>query len=77
MLSLLSLRRASFLNTVARSPSGKAKVCKTFIGGSIPPRASNFSFRQASQGRIAGVQTSLLARDRSVYNPRRSASFAL
>ena len=27
----------------ARSPSGKAKVCKTFIGGSIPPRASNFS----------------------------------
>jgi hypothetical protein len=24
----------------ARSPSGKAKVCKTFIGGSIPPRAS-------------------------------------
>ena len=24
-----------------RSPSGKAKVCKTFIGGSIPPRASN------------------------------------
>ena len=32
---------------VARSPSGKAKVCKTFIGGSIPPRASNLrsSFR--------------------------------
>ena len=28
-------------NTLARSPSGKAKVCKTFIGGSIPPRASN------------------------------------
>ena len=27
----------------ARSPSGKAKVCKTFIGGSIPPRASNSS----------------------------------
>ncbi len=26
---------------MARSPSGKAKVCKTFIGGSIPPRASN------------------------------------
>jgi hypothetical protein len=26
--------------TKARSPSGKAKVCKTFIGGSIPPRAS-------------------------------------
>ena len=25
---------------VARSPSGKAKVCKTFIGGSIPLRAS-------------------------------------
>ena len=27
----------------ARSPSGKAKVCKTFIGGSIPPRASKFA----------------------------------
>jgi hypothetical protein len=27
----------------ARSPSGKAKVCKTFIGGSIPPRASKQS----------------------------------
>src|ERR1700756_2399296 len=27
----------------ARSPSGKAKVCKTFIGGSILPRASNTS----------------------------------
>jgi hypothetical protein len=25
----------------ARSPSGKAMVCKTIIGGSIPPRASN------------------------------------
>jgi hypothetical protein len=36
----------------ARSPSGKAKVCKTFIGGSIPPRASNssntFSFQRLS-----------------------------
>jgi hypothetical protein len=31
----------------ARSPSGKAKVCKTFIGGSIPPRASNFFSLQA------------------------------
>jgi hypothetical protein len=31
-----------FCKTKARSPSGKAKVCKTFIGGSIPPRASNF-----------------------------------
>src|SRR6267142_1428237 len=28
------------LRSVARSPSGKAKVCKTFIGGSIPPRDS-------------------------------------
>ena len=28
---------------LARSPSGKAKVCKTFIGGSIPPRASRFA----------------------------------
>ena len=27
----------------ARSPSGKAKICKTFIGGSIPPRASKFA----------------------------------
>ena len=26
----------------ARSPSGKAEVCKTSIGGSIPPRASKF-----------------------------------
>ena len=35
----------------ARSPSGKAKVCKTFIGGSIPPRASNsisLEFEQAT-----------------------------
>ena len=30
------------LTNGARSPSGKAKVCKTFIGGSIPPRASSF-----------------------------------
>jgi hypothetical protein len=29
---------------MARSPSGKARVCKTLIGGSIPPRASNASF---------------------------------
>ena len=28
---------------MARSPSGKAKVCKTFIEGSIPSRASNLS----------------------------------
>jgi hypothetical protein len=33
----------------ARSPSGKAKVCKTFIGGSIPPRASNFSSLRKNQ----------------------------
>ncbi len=26
----------------APSPSGKAEVCKTFIGGSIPPGASIF-----------------------------------
>ena len=31
----------------ARSPSGKAKVCKTFIGGSIPPRASKVPFLAA------------------------------
>jgi hypothetical protein len=30
----------------ARSPSGKAKVCKTFIGGSIPPRASKAALLQ-------------------------------
>src|ERR1700674_1199520 len=34
-------RSAPALCTEARSPSGKAKVCKTFIGGSIPPRASH------------------------------------
>ena len=33
----------------ARSPSGKAKVCKTFIGGSIPPRASKAA---SFQGRL-------------------------
>lgn len=32
---------------VARSPSGKAKVCKTFIGGSIPPRASKTLVHQS------------------------------
>jgi hypothetical protein len=32
--------KLSFFTKRARSPSGKAKVCKTFIGGSIPPRAS-------------------------------------
>jgi hypothetical protein len=31
-----------FAASVARSPSGKAWVCKTHIGGSIPLRASNF-----------------------------------
>src|ERR1700733_14092959 len=31
----------SFFPERARSPSGKEKVCKTFIGGLIPPRASN------------------------------------
>jgi hypothetical protein len=34
----------------ARSPSGKAKVCKTFIGGSIPPRASNSPFHICHPG---------------------------
>jgi hypothetical protein len=33
--------------TWARSPSGKAKVCKTFIVGSIPSRASNFFVSEA------------------------------
>ena len=28
------------MNEMARSPSGKARVCKTLNGGSIPPRAS-------------------------------------
>ena len=36
----------SFFSYGARSPSGKAKVCKTFIGGSIPPRASNLFLKQ-------------------------------
>lgn len=27
------------------SPSGKARVCKTLIGGSIPPGTSKFFFR--------------------------------
>jgi hypothetical protein len=36
---MASLCRYAFVPE-ARSPSGKAKVCKTFIGGSIPPRAS-------------------------------------
>ena len=31
------------LSPRARSPSGKAEVCKTSIGGSIPPRASKNS----------------------------------
>ena len=30
---------------MARSPSGKAEVCKTFIPGSIPGRASIFLMR--------------------------------
>src|ERR1700687_1336396 len=31
--------------SVARSPSDKAKFCKSFIGGSIPPRASKVFLR--------------------------------
>jgi hypothetical protein len=39
---------------MARSPSGKAEVCKTSIGGSIPPRASKkqpsaLSFRPSAK----------------------------
>ena len=41
----------------ARSPSGKAKVCKTFIGGSIPPRASKAA---SFQGRLEIPQFSRL-----------------
>src|SRR5882762_1331120 len=42
MADSLSGRMEELVTTSeARSPSGKAKVCKTFIGGSIPPRASN------------------------------------
>src|SRR5713226_716701 len=37
---IVSRLHPSSCHSVARSPSGKAKVCKTFIGGSIPPRAS-------------------------------------
>jgi hypothetical protein len=46
-LKQLSPHRRSFGRWVfyfldgARSPSGKARACKAFIGGSIPPRASN------------------------------------
>jgi hypothetical protein len=35
------LRTPGNYSIEARSPSGKAEVCKTSIGGSIPPRASN------------------------------------
>src|SRR6266404_1011910 len=38
-------------HSVARSPSGKAKVCKTFIGGSIPPRASKIFSQDRSTTR--------------------------
>ena len=38
--SLSGRMKESVAASEARSPSGKAKVCKTFIGGSIPPRAS-------------------------------------
>ena len=34
----------------ARSPSGKAEVCKTSIGGSIPPRASKTSCELSAVG---------------------------
>jgi hypothetical protein len=37
-----------YIASKARSPSGKAKVCKTFIGGSIPPRASNITISSCS-----------------------------
>src|SRR5260221_8089737 len=41
--SLHESRSAPGSCTEARSPSGKAKVCKTFIGGSVSPRApTNF-----------------------------------
>ena len=39
----LALEFFGVLAGVARSPSGKAKVCKTFIVGSIPSRASKIS----------------------------------
>src|SRR5579871_1681129 len=38
--NVMMFARLPFLSG-ARSPSGKAKVCKTFIGSSILPRASN------------------------------------
>ena len=34
------------VSETARSPSGKAKVCKTFIEGSIPSRASKLVVRR-------------------------------
>jgi hypothetical protein len=39
----------------ARSPSGKAEVCKTSIGGSIPPRASNV-FNKFPDPQLASVR---------------------
>src|SRR5271169_5714061 len=45
-LYLVYRRVVPRLCSEARSPSGKAKVCKTFIGGSIPPRASKNLVRQ-------------------------------
>ncbi len=40
-----------FLNHIeVPSPSGKAKVCKTFIGGSIPPGTSTYFKRLGLEG---------------------------
>jgi hypothetical protein len=46
-----------FMSYEARSPSGKAKVCKTFIGGSIPPRASNVFGLERSAVRTFLIRT--------------------
>src|SRR6516164_7919562 len=53
----------------ARSPSGKAKVCKTFIGGSSPPRASNSfdPFRQFRKERYSPRGGFLMRGSRAVY----------
>ena len=71
---------ASFCSwcTWARSPSGKAKVCKTFIVGSIPSRASNFFVGEAGMvqsGRPSGNDCSRRRLRQFLRNWRSNALF--
>jgi hypothetical protein len=50
------------LDSVAQSPSGKAKVCKTFIGGSIPPCASKLTPLQPDIPALAFLCIQIIAR---------------